>query len=509
MRKSLIAVGVIVILGAAWTGAAWYTGKQFEQRLPALLDEANARIKTAFPEAGVTLAVQDYHPALFSRRLDVVLLSDGSTGDNKPLKPGDQLILNEIVDHGPFPFAQLKKGVFIPSMASVQSRLAETPFVKPLIEASQGKSPVSAVTRVGYNGDTVSVIDFAPLDYKDADSLIRSSGGSLNAAIDHDLNKVILTGALSSLVVAGESQFQQREQVTLHDVSIDSDTHKGKQGYSIGDNTLKVKSLIYNLDGKDMLNTDNLSQVTTANEDGDKLNVQVAYSLDMLHVQGQEFGSGKLIIKLSNLDAKAIAQFSDQYHNQVQQIMQQTGAADPAAQQEQITQALINNLPVALKGNPYLSISPLSWKNSKGESAFNLTLNVNDPSQLPPGAPAATPELQLARFVNKLDAKLTIPLDMATELTTQFAKIQGYNADEAQKLAKQQVQGLAAMGQMFKLTTVDDNVLSSSFHYADNQVNLNGQKMSLQNFLGLFGLSGVPDSPTQPVQPQAVPQPQR
>ncbi len=96
---------------------------------------------------------------------------------------------------------------------------------------------------------------------------------------------------------------------------------------------------------------------------------------------------------------------------------------------------------------------------------------------------------------------------MATELTTQFAKIQGYNADEAQKLAKQQVQGLAAMGQMFKLTTVDDNVLSTRFQYADNQVNLNGQKMSLQSFLGLFGLSGEQDKPTQPVQPQAVPQP--
>ncbi len=126
--------------------AAWYTGKQFEQRLPALLDEANARIKTAFPEAGVSLAVQDYHRRLFSSRLNVVLLSDGSTGDNKPLKPGDEIVINERVDHGPFPFAQLKKGVFIPSMASVQSRFAETPLIKPLMAASQGKSPLSAVT---------------------------------------------------------------------------------------------------------------------------------------------------------------------------------------------------------------------------------------------------------------------------------------------------------------------------------------------------------------------------
>lgn len=27
MKKSLVAVSVIVVLGAAWTGASWYTGK--------------------------------------------------------------------------------------------------------------------------------------------------------------------------------------------------------------------------------------------------------------------------------------------------------------------------------------------------------------------------------------------------------------------------------------------------------------------------------------------------
>ncbi len=215
----------------------------------------------------------------------------------------------------------------------------------------------------------MSVIDFAPLDYKDAATLLRLSGGTVNLAIDNDQDRVTFDGAIPSLVVATENQWQQREQVTLQDLSIDNDTHRGKQGYSIGDNTLKVKSLIYNLDGKDVLGTDNLSQVTTATEDGDKLNVQVAYSLDMLHVQGQDFGSGKLTVRLSNLDAGAIAQFSDQYHNQVQHIVQQTGAADPALQQEQITQALIRNLPVALKGSPLSVHFPSELEKTAKEKA--------------------------------------------------------------------------------------------------------------------------------------------
>ncbi len=33
MKKTWVAVGVIVALGIVWTGGAWYTGKQLESRL--------------------------------------------------------------------------------------------------------------------------------------------------------------------------------------------------------------------------------------------------------------------------------------------------------------------------------------------------------------------------------------------------------------------------------------------------------------------------------------------
>ncbi|MDE9500158.1 YdgA family protein, partial [Xenorhabdus bovienii] len=33
MKKSLVAVSVIVALGAIWTGASWYTGKKLEEHL--------------------------------------------------------------------------------------------------------------------------------------------------------------------------------------------------------------------------------------------------------------------------------------------------------------------------------------------------------------------------------------------------------------------------------------------------------------------------------------------
>ncbi|NIG98210.1 MAG: DUF945 family protein [Serratia symbiotica] len=77
---------------------------------------------------------------------------------------------------------------------------------------------------------------------------------------------------------------------------------------------------------------------------------------------------------------------------------------------------------------------------------------------------------------------------MATETTTQAARLQGYNAEDARKLAQQQVQGLATMSEMFKLATQKDNVISSNLHYADSQFDLNRSKMSLQEFMNMFGL---------------------
>ena len=118
----------------------------------------------------------------------------------------------------------------------------------------------------------------------------------------------------------------------------------------------------------------------------------------------------------------------------------------------------------------------------------------------------------LSNLVSKIDAKLNVPLAMATEVTTQVAKLEGYSGDDATKLAQQQVQGLAAMGQMFKLTTVKDDTLTSSFSYADNQVDLNGQKMTLQEFAGMFGLFGGPAAQPQseapaPLAPPVAPVP--
>ena len=56
MKKSVVAVGVIVALGVVWTGASWFTGKQLEGRLAEMVAQANGEIKRSAPEAGLELS---------------------------------------------------------------------------------------------------------------------------------------------------------------------------------------------------------------------------------------------------------------------------------------------------------------------------------------------------------------------------------------------------------------------------------------------------------------------
>ncbi len=242
------------------------------------------------------------------------------------------------------------------------------------------------------------------------------------------------------------------------------------------------------------------------------MNSQLDYAVKSLKLQSQDMGSGKLTLKVGNIDGQAWHQFSQQYNAQAQALLAQPELqSNPELYQEKITEAFFSALPVLLKGDPSITVAPLSWKNAKGETTLNLSLLLKDPAQAT--QPVQTLAQQVDTLVKSIDGKLVIPMDMATEFMTQIAKLEGYQQEEAEKLASQQVKGFAAMGQMFRLTTTEDNQVTSSLQYANGQVTLNGNKMPLDDFAGMFGLQAPaiqqdePQPPVAPSEPAPAPAP--
>src|SRR5699024_5334214 len=116
MKKSLVAVGVIVALGVVWTGGAWYTGEKLETHLEEMVAQAHTQLKLPAPESTLEVSYQNYHRVVFTSQLKLVVKPVAGK-ENQWIKSGQSVILNENIDHGPFPLAQLKKLNLIPSMA--------------------------------------------------------------------------------------------------------------------------------------------------------------------------------------------------------------------------------------------------------------------------------------------------------------------------------------------------------------------------------------------------------
>ena len=505
MKKSLVALSTVVVLGAAWTGASWYTGKLIEQRMGEVVDNANSQLKTYLPKAGIKLDYENYQRGIFSSKLRYVLRADGSvTTDDAPLKAGDKVAFQETIDHGPFPFAQLKKLNLLPSMASVHTELENTPATNGLFDITKGKSLFTAESRISYSGDISSTIDVIPLDYQKDKSALIFAGATINADVSRDMKAITLDANSGSVIIRGPNQLGQATETQFLGTTLKSRTHTGQFDISLGDQSLVFKQLKITVDGKNTLLLGGFKLTSHLDEKDGNLKGQIDYAMDTLKVKNSDFGSGKLSVKIDKLDAKSLKEFVDRYNQQEMTMLQQAQTMDPVAYQQQTTDILLQNLPLLLKGNPSISIAPLSWKNSKGESTFTLNLDLTDPAQA--GSPAESPDQLIARSVKKIDANLSIPVAMATETTSQTALLQGYSAEESQKVAELQINGLAEIGQIFKLTTLKEGVIGSRFHYADNQVDLNGNKMSLQEFIGMFGQFGAPVEDGAPAQ-DAVPAP--
>lgn len=96
MKKSLVAVGVIIAVGAVWTGASWYTGSKVESEFSRVIEKTNQALAVSLPDTGIVLKVENYQRGIFSSNADVLITSADST-DNS-----DAIVIKTNIDHGPF-----------------------------------------------------------------------------------------------------------------------------------------------------------------------------------------------------------------------------------------------------------------------------------------------------------------------------------------------------------------------------------------------------------------------
>lgn len=122
MKKSLVAVGVIVALGVVWTGASWYMGSKIESRLQEETKRTNVQLAQLAKEsqlgADIKLEIRDYKKGVFTSTADLaVVISEHAKSDED--KKVEEVLFKTDIDHGPFPLSDIAQFNLAPKLAAM------------------------------------------------------------------------------------------------------------------------------------------------------------------------------------------------------------------------------------------------------------------------------------------------------------------------------------------------------------------------------------------------------
>src|SRR5690606_8253698 len=210
---------------------------------------------------------------------------------------------------------------------------------------------------------------------------VTFSGGNFKVDADRDGNVFSLTGEAESGLINAVNEYGQKVQLTFNNLKADGDSKMTDFKERIGNQKLSFDKIAIAVEGKEMavlegMEVDGKSDVS---KDGKSINTQLDYALKSLKVQNQDLGTGKLSLKIGNIHGQAWHEFSQKYSKESQALLSNAALQqNPQAYQQQAMTVLFNNLPILLKGEPVITVAPLSWKNGKGETNFNLSLFLKD-----------------------------------------------------------------------------------------------------------------------------------
>lgn len=480
MKKSVnIAIGVIVVAGVLVTAGAWYTGKRLEGALSDAIQQGNQQLQAAFVghegKASVELLSLDRH--FFTSTAHYKLnVQDPKFNDGKPV----ELLFVDNIEHGPLPWSRVKSLQLVPVMAASNLQIEKNAFSEKWFAMTNGQPPLTGHFSMGYDRAALGRVDLLPFEFNDQTGAFKFSGFTLNASGSGDGQKLEASGVLGSLDVTATSE-EGPVHLTLKDFTFNTGGTKGQSGFYLGHTDAKIASAEFQAAGqpavqlKDFVNTSLLQEVEG------NLNAQVTYDIGNISVDGNNIGAMQMLWKFGNFDIASTQALMKLYQEKVQPQAQAAAAVgetytphlSPADQA--LVQAEVSKL---LAAKPHIELEKLSLKTASGESQFNLSMDLGNPSALDqPGA-----EL-LKQLLTQLNAKLVLSKPMIKDLAALRAKSTGLtDAAAIGQQADAAAESVGGMAVMLQLGKVEGDNIVSSLQYANDVVDFNGVKMSAQQF---------------------------
>ncbi|WP_053149065.1 YdgA family protein [Pseudomonas sp. P97.38] len=486
MNKSAsVLLGIVVAVGAISAGGAWYTGTKLEGVLQKAIVDSNKQMQTAMAGSNSTAVLElvSMERGTFSSTAHYRLKGEGEVFGGEPV----ELLLVDKIEHGPIPFSRLVTLKWLPVMATSHTELEPNPLTEKWFAATQGKSPLKGVTNLGYDESFNGTYELLPLDTKlDEKTQLIFSGLKIDMAASAQGQKVKADGYMDSIKLNTVSEDQTPVHVEVNGLTLASNLSKSTYGYYMGDNTVLLSNIKSTFgEPKSVLGLKNLEMKNSSSENGTSASGRADYKIGELSYNDKTIGAAQMAVSLKNLDIPATMSLMQLYQTKLQPY--EKAAAEAAAAGEptpelNLTEAeeaqVKADLEKILAGAPQIALENLSFSTANGESRASLVVDLAKPQSmdLPPD--------ELGRqLLALLEFNLKVSKPMLADLITVQAQMEGQT--DAKMIADQ----AAATSDMFsamavgtQLATLDGNDVVTKLHYANNQVDFNGQKMTVEQF---------------------------
>ena len=486
MKKSTVALGVIVALGAVGVGGAWFTGEKAQTEYLRQIELANKQALALGSSDSFKVVYQNkqFERGFFTSQVeDEVVISLPKEGKVFTIPFSTKLY------HGPFPLNQLEKFNFLPTMFSAQGVIGKNETTQALFDLLKSDKPVQYQATTGYNLSTKGKVELAGGELTDPESPgTKVTWSNINMGFDvnkdlagkYDMNLNEVSATVLPEVMGEQDGEDMPKSITMKmkGMKVEGSYNPTKWAYIY---TGKSTSLI---DSFEMATLDHAGKESTVVEkgfkaksdislDGDFVSAKSENTVDSIAVDGKDFGKLTYNGELNHIEANAANALIEALFTVFKSVSYDKNINEEVL--SEILSSWVENHGMAIFNNqPQIKLNPVSISDNQGK--VSLDLNV---------ALAKDPKFDLMKgslYKQFTDFAVHIHVDKATaeKIMTQFAP------EEDKALIKEKIEEQAKQAAAQNIVVNNDKNVALALVLEKGELKLNGQVIPEEQVQGVL-----------------------
>ncbi|MGW8172602.1 MAG: DUF945 domain-containing protein [Pseudomonas sp.] len=482
MKKLALAVAVPLALFGA---ATFYTSTQVESTARDAVDQANLKLREMGVGAGadVSLTLLSFERGLLSStaryQIDIDVADDEGNTEHYAL------LLNDRLEHGPFPVSRLSRGQLMPVAAQSHFELERTPLTQKLFDAASGEVPLVGEVTIGYDGGQAGDLRTAALNIED-DGSVRIAPASFNFEANRDGSDVRMDGELAEIDIdLQRSDSGQPVQVSLRGIGLSADKQDYDDGFGFGPSAITLQRMEIKAGDEPAVVIQQASVEEALSRGSRGLDQTIGYRIGEVSAKGQTFRNLALVFSLRNLEESSLKALVASYKDILDQSAtpQESFAGMTSAQQQELQARALQ----LLEHKPTLALDEFGFETAHGAARLSVVLDLQSPS-----AEAFTPDAMITSMLASLKADAGIDRNLVRDIAGLVVQNNARDGQLDRAALQQETEAATELFSGMALNTgwsrLEGERLVSSLHYANDKVTFNGREMSVPEFLGFaFG----------------------